>query len=431
MIRYPNWLCPVCLSGFERLAPCTCGVRPLVPGAPGESPAFIGHFRLLNNVPAPACLLDAVCDGNPRYPVEPAAAGWTACQRHSAHSVWLWQDNIDLLPPAGTVLDAGGLERLMPVLRALSFTNLLLLEVLGDGRHFQARSARQRARQEPPSLAVLIDRLKPFLTDYCPEVQAIALVDPEGLATAEDLARLRLAGPTLQISRTREMALQWLLTVHIGAPAQSKVRPLRAAHVGIADVGGGVGRHLLSWLHGATLKAAARAPEAALVPLPGVSFGLGQRVWAQPTTEGLAWGRMHQIRQGPPAPSDALPAWSGLIKRWWQPAQPFTVQLDHDADLPGSPVGTTGSAVLVGVGPSRRLGRWQLARLVERFWTGEVVPAALLEEPGADPLLLGWVKGAFPGASPYPHTQDSQATLQGGLRALRAALRRAGATVSV
>ena len=48
-------------------------------------------------------------------------------------------------------------------------------------------------------------------------------------------------------------------------------------------------------------------------------------------------------------------------------------------------------ALVVGIGPARRLGERQLARLLERHWTGDVLPAALLIGSDADPRLRGWV----------------------------------------
>jgi hypothetical protein len=407
-----RWLCPQCVTRSAQAGRCLCGGRFMLAAPPNKPAMFIGHLVLLKDAPSPDGLLSEMFDGITRF-------GWHSsdwqivCKHRSNLPVWMWQTCLAALPSFSDLKRAREKLRTALLLRALAETRLLLLNAPEPTPIFQARYARMFGAQEAPSFGELVDRLH-HLYALCPsQPSKIAVLDPQNTLSDED--RVRLAGicKNLLAFKDGQAALRWLLE-----PSSPNHLPYRSALdlksglIRIVDVGGVTGRLFLSQLHGVMLKGWQARPDADQIELTADGWPRS-RILAKPTEEGLQWGRIHHLRNTPPAPGDRLPPLCGHVKSWWYHEWPFVIEMWSEEAPVAVDEEPTSTATLIGVGPSAYRGEKDLSALLEKSWTSELTPIGILTEPGTDPSLIRWVHQNFPGVPSY------DTSLNSGVQALR------------
>jgi len=423
-----------CTECYRRTAlgsQCSCGEAavPVILGGLGGAPAFIGHLRIVDQTPSPWRILEEADLGPRLFPAQ-SPDGHVCCFRHGGRTVWVWQESIEVLPPPGSRPTLSG--RFAALSRVLPATRALLIDAPQRSPLFGALYARTRgAAPSPPELMDVVDRLNWLLSCCAHRMGAIALFDPSGHSAEEDKARLASLARGFSVFPRREAAIAWLVRglpppqwdagppaaqaaetpSEKGAAAALSPPRSRTAAVRICDLGGVVGCRLLAWLHMETEAARAAASDAAPLRVP-VALPITEKLWAQPTKEGLFCGRVFMRRSTGPLDGEALPPWAGLVTHWWRPERPVSVELAGQAapECPG--------ALVIGVGPSRLIAERQLATLIQRLWAGSSeVAAAILCHEAADTKLRGWVREEFRGVSEFPGSPE------GAKRALARALR--------
>lgn len=394
---YASW-CTECLAERSGEGACDCGAATTIaPGAPGERPLVVGHLALLDSGPNPGEILSESCLGPRRFVGQ--GPFQTASWRHARKTVWMWRGSLEHLPSMDSPTQ-------LPMWRLLASSEALLIDVPEQTAYYSARYARNRRHaRHVPAISDLLDDLQTKL-DLCGSAaRTAALFDPADAADASAKAILSLRGAPAS-SHTYPEAMKSLLPAAVSSRSPqpwprppASARPATGANMSItrnetgpeevriqtADVGGSVMAHFLTRLHHETSTTAGRRGVAGLtggrIPIRGIASGEGRAVAEH-------WETRKLIE---PPPGIALPAWQGAFGHFWSAKGSISIQ------APGTCPFSEPTPTIIGIGPYRTVGEAQLMALVERVWSGEIIPAALVVHERCDQRLLEWASQEFPG----------------------------------
>ena len=379
-----DWVCATCWSGSDASGICACGDDRVPFAAPGETPAMVIHFKLLDD-PSAGQLLN-LCNG-PRL----CQTDTVACRQHDRQTVWLWQYDAAKL---------GAVD--LTLLRVLRHANLALFDIGDRSGYFHARYQRQRLGENPPNPDALLTDLERQFRELGqpPRFAAVALVEPWGELGGEFVQRLGYLSGRLGRFKTQAEALAWLLLFSPRIPVP-KLTALNPCRVILADIGGSLALRMLARLHAETAKAVQAAPEGELVALHSWYKSIFQQTQAKASADSLRWGRLELLRKINPSLTDVMmPPWNGSMGQWWERTD---IGVDY-VDLDHSPLEHTAppSPMVVGIGHWVEQGERQFARLLQRHWCGCWQPVILLKDAESDIKLLRWAHTHFPEAHIIP-----------------------------
>jgi len=392
-------ICPDCFWIFgHNEQKCNCEVNPVPFCGPNQNRLVIGYLRLFDEEPLPFKLLKDSCNSINIYPPELMwNPEWLASRLHNSYSIWLWNA---LIPKLLFDLEDkdGNQEEIAKIYRALSETSLLLIDATENTSFFKGKYSHFYQANKPLDFLDYLNSIIKIVETTSTPLKNVCIIGKEKHIERLEECKSNISAffpsnPKVDVFHEPLRAVKSFIDTNANIINQSVINynsvQLDTGHISIIDIGGGVGRELLSHLN---IDNFSKKTTQQMSLFSKIIYNLKsvKLIRTEGTEDKLRWRKIQNIRSVAPGPQDNVPSWKGLFKKGLFKKE-FYVTFELDAiDNFEKP-----TVKILGIGSNYLKGERQIAQLLEKQWKTGLSSVILLAKKESDQRLIESAKKLF------------------------------------